>query len=245
MHTLLIEFLRLGKMETGLLREGDQYLVAAGSEQPIRQMSSSLEHEQFLDLTGPLRYQSEPEARQTALQAIGETAAKLLGTRSMDVLAHGPFPLQIDLVVNPHEVAALPFEAATDDDGTPLFTRAEQAVVLTRRVRHTFAEGRVRWPAKPRLLYAWAAPTGAGDVPAGAHEAALRDALAPWTPIAAAGSTNDTTVIAILPEATLAQLKQACQTSVDESNPFTHVHLLMHGNPVERSEERRVGKECA
>lgn len=242
MHTLLLEFLRLGKLETGMFRADDQYLVAAGSEQPIRQVSSWLEHEQFLDLTKPLRYQGGADERQAALKAIGETAAKLLGTKRLTVLSHGPFPLQFDLVVNPHEVAALPFEAATDGEGNPLFARADQAVVLTRRVRHDFAEASVRWPAKPRLLYAWAAPPGAGEVPAAAHEAALRKAVEPWMPVEqGADGTHGTAVLSTLAEATLAQLEQACRTAVEEKKPFTHVHLLMHGNPVGQAHRQHFG----
>jgi len=174
MRSLLLEFLRLNNLATGMWREGDPYLVAAGSEYPIRQFSSPLEHEKFLDLTRALRYQGDAEGRRAALKEIGEIAANLLGSQSLSGLSSGSFPLQLDLVVNPAEVAALPFEAATDGAGNPLFARADPAVVLTRRVRAAFAEASVRWPAKPRLLYAWAAPPGAGDVPAAAHEAALR-----------------------------------------------------------------------
>ena len=63
MRSLLLEFLRLNNLATGIWREGDPYLVAAGSEYPIRQFSSPLEHEKFLDLTRALRYQGDAEGR--------------------------------------------------------------------------------------------------------------------------------------------------------------------------------------
>ena len=243
MRSLLLEFLRLNNLATGIWREGDPYLVAAGSEYPIRQFSSPLEHERFLDLTTcALRYQGDAEGRTAALKEIGKIAANLLGSQSLSALSSGSFPLQLDLVVNPAEVAALPFEAATDGEGTPLFARADPAVVLTRRVRAAFAEASVRWPAKPRLLYAWAAPPGAGDVPAAAHEAALSRALGPWMPVQqGTGDSGGTAVLATLAEATLAQLEEACRTAVEEKKPFTHVHLLAHGYPIGQAHKQRFG----
>jgi len=242
MRSLLLEFLRLNNLATGIWREGDPYLVAAGSEYPIRQFNSPLEHEQFLDLTRALRYQGDAEGRTAALKEIGKIAANLLGSQNLSALASGSFPLQLDLVVNPAEVAALPFEAATDDAGNPLFARVEPAVVLTRRVRAAFAETSVRWPAKPHVLYAWAAPPGAGDVPAAAHEAALRKALAPWMPVQqGAGNAGGTAVLATLAKVTLERLADTCRTAVDKNQPFTHVHLLAHGYPVEQAHKQHFG----
>ena len=242
MRSLLLEFLRLNNLATGIWREGDPYLVAAGSEYPIRQFNSPLEHERFLDLTRALRYQGDAEGRTAALKEIGEIAANLLGPQSLSALSSGSFPLQLDLVVNPAEVAALPFEAATDGDGTPLFARADPAVVLTRRIRAAFAETSVRWPAKPRLLYAWAAPPGAGDVPAAAHEVALSKALGPWMPVQqGTGGSSGTAVLATLANVTLAQLEEVCRTAVEEKKPFTHVHLLAHGYPVLQAHKQHFG----
>src|SRR5262245_8302998 len=114
MRSLLLEFLRLNNLKTGIWREGDPYLVAAGAEYPIRQFNSPLDQENFLDLTRALRYQGDADGRQAALKEIGEIAAKLLDSQGLTELSSGSFPLQLDLVVNPAEVAAVPFEAATD-----------------------------------------------------------------------------------------------------------------------------------
>ena len=43
MRSLLLEFLRFNSLKTGIWREGDPYLVAAGSDYPVRQFSSPLE----------------------------------------------------------------------------------------------------------------------------------------------------------------------------------------------------------
>lgn len=242
MRSLLLEFLRLNDLKTGIWRNGDPYLAVAGTEYPIRQFSSPLEQEYFLDLTRALRYQGDAEGRTAALKEIGNIAANLLGPQILSALSGGGFPLQLDLVVNPAEVAALPFEAATDEAGNPLFARAEPAVVLTRRVRAAFAEASVRWPAKPRVLYAWAAPPGAGDVPAAAHEAALRKALAPWMQVQqGASDAGGTAVLATLAQVTLERLADTCRAAVDKNEAFTHVHLLAHGYPVEQAHRQHFG----
>ena len=180
MRSLLVEFHRFNDLDSGSWRVGDPYLVAAAAHR-VREFKMTIGQDEFLDLVAGLRYQGGAEARAAALNRVGEIATQFLGTASLDDMQSGSFPLQLDLVVNPAELAALQFEAATDSEGRPLFARGEQPVILTRRVRHEFADTSPRWPARPRILYAWAAPPGVKDVPAQEHEQALRDALEPWT----------------------------------------------------------------
>jgi hypothetical protein len=243
MRSLLLEFLRFNSLQTGIWRVGDTYLVAAGSDYPVRTFASPLQHEDFLDLMLGLRYQGSAEERLASLKKIGEVVANILGTDSLADISTGTFPLQLDLVVNPAEVAALPFEAATDSEGRPLFAREDAAVVLTRRVRHAFAEKRVRWPASPRVLYAWAAPPGARDVPSEEHQQALRDVLKPWIPLMdqPSDAPESNGVLTTLPEVTLAKLAEACREAVEEGKPFTHVHLLAHGYPVQEMHKQHFG----
>ena len=243
MRSLLLEFLRFNNLATGIWRQGDPYLVATGADYPIRQFNSPLEHEDFLDLVLKLRYQGRSEERELALKKIGKIAADLLGTEFLPEISNDTLPLQLDLVVNPAEVAAMPFEAAVDKEGQPLFARPDAMLVITRRVRHQFAENRVRWPASPRVLYAWAAPPGASDVPSEDHESALRSVLKPWIPIGqkpgSVPGPND--VLTILPEASLEKLTETCRDSAQSKIPFTHVHLLAHGYPVEEGPRQHFG----
>jgi hypothetical protein len=240
MRTLRLEFLRLNDLATGIWRQGDPYLVAAGSDEPVRQFTSPLDHEAFLDLVRALRYQEDAQARQSALREIGDIAAGLLGIDRLQAVSTGTFPLQLDLVVNPAEVAALPFEAAVDGEGRPLFARTDRAVVLTRRVRHGFTDGGVRWPVAPRVLYAWAAPPGAGDVPAEEHERALRRALEPWR-VEADAAVPDDDVLTVIAETRLAALAGTCRDAAARQRPFTHVHLLAHGVPVALAHRQQFG----
>ncbi len=242
MRSLLVEFHRFNDLDTGIWRLGDRYLVAAAAHR-VREFPMPLNHEDFLDVVHDLRYQSDAEARLKALTEVGKIAADFLGTASLQDMSSGNFPLQLDLVVNPAELAALPFEAATDNEGRPLFVRSAQPVILTRRVRHEFAETRIGWPARPRILYAWAAPPGVGDVPYQEHEQALRAALEPWI----APQEGDEPVsrydamLQVLPQLTLPALEATCRAAVTDNKPFTHVHLLAHGYPVGTAHRQRFG----
>jgi hypothetical protein len=244
-RSLLVEFHRFNDLETGIWRKGDPYLAAAASH-PVREFKMPLGQDDFLDLIVDLRYQSSGDKRKGALKRVGEIATEFLGSdslREVNEPADDRFPLQLDLVVNPMELSALPFEAATDSQGRALLARAERPVVLTRRVRHGFADNRTPWPARPRMLYAWAAPSGVEQVPCDEHEKALRAALEPWIP---PPELNDLApdpagVLRTIPEASLRAIKEACKQSVAAKQPFTHVHLLAHGYPVDEGHRKRFG----
>lgn len=243
MRSLLVEFHRFNNLDVGTWRVGDAYLVAAGFDCPVRECRMQLDQDEFLDQIAALRYREEADARVAALQKVGAVATEFLGSDTLSDIDRGISPVQLDLVVNPLELAALPFEAATDQQGRPLFISSERPVVLTRRLRFGFASAGTRWPARPRVLYAWAAPNGVGAVPSEDHEKALRAALEPWIPAedGPGGAAQPGDVLTILPEASLSALTAACQASVDAGTPFTHVHLLAHGYPVEQAHRQRFG----
>ena len=244
MRSLLVEFHRFGDLNKGLLRAGDPYLVAVAS-QPVCQTAMPLDYEEFLDLMQALRYQDGDAAREEALHRVSEIVTSLLRSQGLRDLQQGEFPLQLDLVANAAELAALPFEAAVDGAGEPLIVRSERPIVLTRRVRNDFAETVVRWPAKARILFAWACPNARGvqAVPYKEHEAALRKALAPWIPLEGPSGTppDASSVLRVLERASLDSIRAACEEAVDQKKPFTHVHLLAHGYPIGESFKQRFG----
>jgi hypothetical protein len=240
MRSLLVEFHRFGKLNVGLLREGDAYLVAAAS-QPVCEVEMPLDYERFVDLMKPLRYKEAGADRAAALEELGGVITTLLAATHLADLEPEAFPLQLDLVVNAAELAALPFEAALDEQGQPLVVRGKNPIILTRRVRHTFAEKLPDWPARVRVLFAWAAPGAA--VPHDAHETALRKAFSSWIPPdGPLGTEVDLSgVLEVLPQASLQSIRQACERAVEKKQPFTHVHLLGHGYPVVKPPKQMFG----
>jgi hypothetical protein len=245
MRSTLVEFHRFNDLSTGALRKGDSYLLAAASR-PVCQFPMPLDQRDLWRLMRDLRYLTDGAARQMALAKVGEHVTRILDAEFLQELQTGELPLQIDLVVNAAELAALPFEAATDSERRPLFVRAgEEAIEVTRRVRHDFVESNARWPAQPRILFAWASPPGVEAVPHEEHQTALRNALRPWI------SVNDVTnskpvskgVLTTLAQASLASIRETCRTAMAAEKPkaFSHLHLLAHGYAIGQPGEQRFG----
>lgn len=236
MRSLLVELLRFKNLDIGVLRDGDDYLVAA-ADHPVREVRMTLDQDSFLDEMLNLRYKAGAEERRASLEKLSGVVTGMLGPRTLEDLESGDdFPLQLDLVVNAAELAALPFETLRDAAGQPLLVRRERPVELTRRVRNDFAEVAARWPARPRILFAWARPEEVAGVPYEQHEAALRKALKPWMPADGTGGP-----LTVLPKAGIASLRKLCADSVAAEKPFTHVHVLAHGYTIGQAHRQRFG----
>lgn len=245
MKSLLVEFYRYGKNESGMLRAGDYYLVATGQE-PVAQVEMPIGHVELVDYLDALRYEDggERERRDEALTKLAEIVAEILGPPT--TAAPGTAALQLDLVTNPAELSALPFEAALGADGMPLFAAADPTVVLTRRVRRGFHGSRVAWWTRPRVLFVTAAPGAGGRVPAEEHLSALREALNPWTePLRDLPQAvpDERRVLTIVERASLTAIHRACADAADEGRPFTHVHVLAHGTQIGDGLRARFGLE--
>ena len=138
-------------------------------------------------------------------------------------------PIQIDVVTDKVELWSLPFEFLCDRSGRFVLENQDRSILLTRRVRGSFGESLRRWPEKPRVLFAWA-----GAVAAEPHREALYSALEPWIGPHDQEMVRDTKpVFTELRDAALEDITDACQRAVDEKRPYTHIHLLAHGRPIE------------
>lgn len=232
----LVEILRFAEEESSL-RRGDQYLITRDGE-AAREFKMPLGDDDALDFLDDLReelHQMAPtrteEHRRATQKLVVGTVSKMLHVRDCAE------PLQVDLVVNAREVAALPLEAAVDERGAPLFVGRNPPVLLTRRIRGSFAQQPTRWPVRPRVLFVYAQPQVA--VPAAQHEAALLNALEPWfEPFAnVPGAYRDVaTVIDKLPDATLPGIAASCCETA-----YTHVHILAHGTLVASGRREKWG----
>ncbi len=232
MKSIMIEFLRFGK-EPGILREGDRYLATLNSE-PVRQFEMPMDQKDFFHKLKYLRYpqQNNLNAQQQAFETLSAFVTDVL---------HLPEPgdqtLQLDLVTSAAELWALPFEAVRGADGKPLLVDSGKVIVLTRRIRQEFSDTAPKWPARPRILFAYATPGWANvrKVPAAEHEEVLRTALKPWIePLQGYPQAvpDERQVFEILREASLDDIDRACQTARLAKKPFTHIHLLAHGMPI-------------
>jgi hypothetical protein len=273
MRSTLVEFARFRQLDTGILREGDDYLRTISSHR-VHQVRVPINQREFNRLMNSLRYVYKARheyddafnkiavlvtnllRRQDYIDA-GELLDTLKSSRdegdqallkhlhqllqqhdSMNVLQEGPLLeqlkkhqhrlQQIDLVTNAAELSALPFEAAMDSDGKPLFLKGN-GVVLTRRVRGLFRETTPHWPTTPKVLFVWSA--AGGSVPHEQHREALLDALKPWLP---PGKMEKVFV-------EIGDAKYRDLENINHEEGFTHCHLLAHGQQIGRSEDRRFG----
>jgi len=230
-ESLMIEFQRMADLTTGLLRKDDPYLLTIAANQ-VKQVSMPLGYFEFQKMVHSLRYEkSTPEVRAAALEEIGDIVAALMRSDTFQDLPNPEHLLQLDLVVNAAELAALPFESALKG-GEPLLVRNGHKIVLTRRVRTDQATTQVSWPSRVRILFAWA--DAGGDIPMADHTNALRAALSAWIPMESLVAKADdiAKVFCVVAKASVSSITEACNYAVKEGMPFTHVHILAHGAKV-------------
>lgn len=230
MKAIRMDFVRSGD-DAGIIQKQVPYHVVIGSSEH-RQFQMPLSHEEFLDLLVCLRYHSQisDDGRREALTTLGEIVTSILNLS----VPNSEELVQIDLVTNAKELYALPFEAALGPDKKPLFVNEAQPMVLTRRAPQEFAEKPHQWPARPRVLFAYASPSWieAPSVPARDHKDALLKALQPWIdplPDVDIAIGDEKTVLTTLTEASLEDIREEIKKGLEENKAYTHVHLLAHG----------------
>jgi hypothetical protein len=241
MQSELIEFFRFNRQTKGMLRKGDRYLLVRGGA-PAREVRITIDHDDFMERLELFRYASQTDEgqRKQALDELSGTVTSMLGFGKKPVSAQ-----QIDLVTNAAELSALPFELAVGADGRPIFAVPDRPLVLTRRVRRESHGERPVWWSKPRVLFAYASPPGAGPkVPFDDHIDALRVALKPWIePLAGFEHAvpDERSVLQILPKASLKAIRLEGSKAMKEGRPFTHLHILAHGCAIGQGFKRRFG----
>lgn len=229
MKSIKMDFVRDGD-DNAIFEKGRTYHIVIESSKHS-QFRMPLRQEDFLNYLADLRYQEgiSERTRKSALRKLSKVVTKILIPTDAAALLipaeDSTDMVQLDVVTSARELWALPFEAALAADGKPLLAR-QPAVVLTRRAPKAFAERQLQWPSRPRVLFAYASPEWAGGyaVDDSAHKAALLKSLQPWVE-----PQKEEAVLTVCKEASLADIKQACERAEAEGKPYTHVHLLAHG----------------
>jgi len=252
-RTVKLELLRAGPPHNQLLSPLTPYIALCGSEGPVT-VHLPFEHHQMLTRLQRLRYISDAglisaEQRESEVLGLGAAIgdvfsaiptlnAQLARARQADNAV-----IHLRLVVSGSELALLPFELVTAPEGfpgpgLPLLLQADTPITLTREVRRGVPPP-MNWNQKPRLLFAVASPPNLPAVPVREHLLALRHALEPWVkwrPNAEERTADAKELLTFLPHASLESIRRACAET-----QYTHVHILAHGIPYERTGERRFG----
>lgn len=258
LRTVTLEILRHGPPHNQLLSPLTQYLALCGNCSATT-VTIPFEHNQLLVRLRALKYQDSPETTQQQFRDLSQIMANVLGgvpglitgltegQLEKNVLTH------VRLILSASELALLPFELANAPNGSPgegqhLALQSQAPVCITREVRRV-SNLRLRWPVKPMILFAAAAPPSGAPVPLEAHLLALRSVIEPWVRLDDSDEKDRPPPINLpdlkkklashlvfLPQASAEAIQQACAT-----HDFTHVHLLAHGVTVPGEEERRYG----
>lgn len=252
-HRVKLELLRPGPAHNQLLSPLTPYLALCGADGPVT-VHMPYEHRQLLTRLERLRYGDGEGAivetqREAELRDIGEAIGRVFGEVPGLLAALGNARsedtsfVHLRLSLSALELGLIPFEAAIAPDGfpasgSPLFLQTRTPISITREVRRGQTLP-VAWNRPPRILFAFASPPGFAAVPAQDHLDALRRAIDPWvritdTPEARIAEVKK--ILTVIPNATAASIRAACA-----ARPYTHVHLLAHGAPIEKSADRRFG----
>ncbi|MBC8730257.1 CHAT domain-containing protein [Paraburkholderia sp. UCT2] len=254
MRKITLELLRQGPSHNQLLSPLTAYIALCENHSAVT-LHVPFEHNQMLYRLRALSYQLGAEAREFQLGDTAVVLGKLLGEipgltadlnrRGADTAAGDEPVTHLRLILSASELALLPFELATapggfPGEGQPLTLQTQQPICITRETRRV-PEEFIRWPSKPRILFAFASPPGFEEVPAAAHLLALREALAPWLALSDDLDDDERLKIveerlSVLPDATVQSLERACAAS-----DYTHVHILAHGVDLPGGYDHRFG----
>ena len=242
-NSIAIELLRPGTPHNQTLSPGVTYLALCGTHPPA-EFKINLEQYKFTRYLRFLRYEEGekngaiPLAKE-ALQEIITTILEGIPALQAEASASSEW-LHLRLIMTPRELAMLPFEFALTPTGfqgareKDLLVNSQRLTTLTREIRQV-APRTYNWPAKPRVLFVWAAPGKFPEPPHADHEALLKTALMPWTcPDAdqAEPQPNYKPQLRVLNKVTFDALQEAILTAVKEKAPYTHVHILAHGTEI-------------
>jgi hypothetical protein len=263
-RNIKLEILRHGHPHNQLLSPLTRYMALCGEHEPAV-LEVPFEHAQVLERLRELRYLDRDQSdvrsglaarvesrRQQALDSLARDMGSILAQVPGLIadLADGSGTddgvTQLRLVLSANELAILPFELAIGQPGfpgagQPLTMQTTLPLSITREVRRVGGI-RFEWPLHAKILFAFASPRGVAPVPVDAHLAALAGAIEPWL---FQPSDPDDPVqlreemarhLTILPQASIDDLTAACATG-----EYTHVHLLAHGVPLRRGDDRHFG----
>ena len=225
-RSVKLEFLRPGPAHNQLLSPLTPYVAVCGEDGSVT-VNMPFEHRELLIRLRRLRYEKGVDPardvqRQAEVRSMGEEIGKIIGqvpSLLSAISGAGDGMVHLRLVLSPSELGMVPFEMAIAPNafpgsGSALFLQPCAPITVTREVRRS-TPLKVNWNRVPRILFAFATPTGYARVPAQDHLNALRRAIEPWVEILDPGQ-NEARLekvkkhLTVLPDATLEDIRQKC-----------------------------------
>jgi hypothetical protein len=249
MRTIRLEILRHGPPHNQLLSPLTEYIALCENHQAVT-LKLPFEHAEFLLRLRALQYKTDagdfqPLELEDVARGMTAVLSQIPGLirELAEQTGAGNEPFHLRLILSANELALLPFEIANASHGfagagQSLLLQSQTPVCITREVRRVATET-IAWPPppNPRILFAAAAPRG--PIPLEPHILALRKVIEPWLLHHRDDAERRSRVgehLTVLPQATLRGVEEACA-----SGQYTHVHILAHGVPLAKGDDRRYG----
>jgi CHAT domain len=235
-----VELLRAGPRHNQLLSPLTQYLGVCGNA-PAGRVTLPYEHRDMEQRLQEVNYgvvaDDDPSRGARTLDRTGDEMAEILSLipglpGALNSETERPQTLtQLRIVLSASELAMLPFELSkvptgAGASGAWLALQARMPVCITRHIRSVSAEG-IRWPKNPRVLFV----AGPGT-PIEKHKLALQKAVEPWRDVEPEKGPR----LVALERATLEDIAETVNSAAQTRTPFTHMHILAHGTPLEGSD---------
>ncbi|MGC9945665.1 MAG: CHAT domain-containing protein [Bryobacteraceae bacterium] len=249
MRTIRLEILRHGPSHNQLLSPLTEYFALCENH-PAVTVRLPFEHAEFLARLRALQYKrNDPEYRALELEDVSRQMTEILGQvpglirELAGQAADADQQFHLRLILSANELALLPFEITNAAQGfagagQPLLLQSQSPVCITREVRRVATE-HLEWPPPPdpRILFAAAGPDA--QIPLEEHLLVLRAAIDPWVFHYKDEKDRRAKIgehLTVLPRATLREIETECATG-----KYTHVHILAHGVPLAKGDDRRFG----
>jgi hypothetical protein len=254
MRTIRLELLRHGPPHNQLLSPLTDYLALCENH-PAASVQIPFEHAEFMLRLKALQYKKGTTETRLELEDMTRPITRILSSvpgliRELAEHAGDSAPLfHLRLILSANELALLPFEIA---DAPPGFVGAGQSLLLqsqapvciTREVRRVSVDdASFDNLSAPKILFV--ASSVAGPIPLEAHVTALRQVIEPWMrfylpdPEPRYEKERRERVaqhLTVIPQASVRDIETACA-----SGQYTHVHILAHGVPLKKGDDRRYG----
>ena len=232
-----VEFLRPGPSHNQLLSPYTQYLAVC-NDAGAAVVTVPYEQRVFERRLKELRYETGDQSdRLDMLHEIGRDVGRILesvpGFTGALMNDCGPGALlHVRLTLSAAELALLPFELAEVPVGSAssaLSIQTRPPVSVTRHIRTVSSEGMI-WPDRPRILFVSGDPD---NVPFTEHRDALVEAIRRFQYPDRDDETSSMDgrckqfgdLLTILVNPTLVELQRECERA-----PYTHLHVLTHGD---------------
>ena len=254
MRTIRLELLRHGPSHNQLLSPLTNYLALCENH-PAASLQIPFEHAEFMLRLRGLQYRDRSTETGMALEDMARPMTRILSSvpgliRELAEHAGDAAPLfHLRLILSANELALLPFEIADAPPGfvgagQSLLLQSEAPVCITREVRRVSVDDATYGDlSAPRILFI--ASSVAGGIPLEAHVVALRQVIEPWMRFylpdkgpryAEERRERVAEHLTIVPQASIRDIETLCATG-----RYTHVHILAHGMPLRKGDDRRYG----